>query len=155
MFGDQQNLISVETKEYNEYVRRWDKYWKQEKEYLEKRAEYIREDKEFLLDALDKRYGHDSFNPRQFGPFTIIRDQADLLNHNFILPGLDLPFCQYPNTDHNIPHYFGKKLWSELEKCEGEVIGYAYDAYDDYIQIRTDTGEIRNIIVNSHYKVKE
>ena len=146
----------METKEYNDYVERWEKYWKREKEYYEKRREYIRDEKEYLLPALDERYGHDKIDsPYQFGPFTIIHDQADLFNHNFILPGYDYPFCQHPNTDLNIPKYFGKKLWSDLEKCEGEVIGYAYDAYDDYIQIRLDTGEIRNIMVNSHYKVEE
>jgi hypothetical protein len=146
----------METKEYNYYVKRWKKYWKREEEYYTKRAEYVREDKDYLIPALDKRYGHGSIDsPYQFGPFTIIRDQADLLNPNFILPGYDYPFCQHPNTDHNIPLYFGKILSSELEKCEGEVIGYAYDAYDDYIQIRLDTGEIRNIMVNSHYKVEE
>ena len=145
----------METKEYNDYVKRWEKYWKREEEYYQKRAEYVREDKDYLIPALDKRYGHGSINsPYQFGPFTIIRDQADLLNPNFILPGYDYPFCQHPNTDHNIPLYFGKKLWSEIERCEGVVIGYAYDAYDDYIQIKLDTGEIRNIIVNSIYKVE-
>ena len=124
----------MNTKEYNNYVERWEKYWKREKEYYEKRMEYIRDEKEYLLPALDERYGQGRFDsPYQFGPFTIIRDQADLMNHK----------------------YFGKKLWSDLEKCEGEVIGYAYDAYDDYIQIRLDTGEIRNIIVNSHYRVEE
>jgi hypothetical protein len=59
------------------------------------------------------------------------------------------------NLGKKLSKYFGKKLWSDLEKCEGEVIGYAYDAYDDYIQIRLDTGEIRNIMVNSHYRVEE
>ena len=146
----------METKEYNNYVERWEKYWKREEEYYQKRAEYVREDKDYLIPALDKRYGHDKLDSSyQYGPFTIIRDQADLLNHNFILPGYDYPFCQHPNTDHNIPLYFGKILRSELEKCEGEVIGYAYDAYDDYIQIRLESGEIRNIMVNSHYKVEE
>ena len=145
----------METKEYNKYVERWDKYWKREKEYYQKREEYIKEEKEYLLPELDKRYGHDGSCSLQFGPFTVIRDQADLLNHNFILPGYDCSFCQLSNTDLNIPSYFGKRLWSDLEKCEGEVIGYAYDAYDDYIQIRTDTGEIRNIMVNSHYRVEE
>ena len=145
----------METEEYNEYVGRWEKYWKREEEYYQKRAEYVRENKDYLLPALDKRYGHDGFNHMMFGPFTIIHDPADLLNHNFILPGYDYSFCQHPNTDHNIPRYFGKKLWSDLEKCEGIVIGYAYDAYDDYIQIRLDTGEIRNIMVNSHYRVEE
>ena len=146
----------METKEYNKYVERWDKYWKREKEYYQKREEYIREEKEYLLPELDKRYGHGKLDsPYQFGPFTVIRDPSDLLNHNFILPGYDYSFLQHPNTDLNIPSYFGKILRSDLEKCEGEVIGYAYDAYDDYIQIRLDTGEIRNIMVNSHYKVKE
>ena len=145
----------METKEYNDYLEKWDKYWKKEKEYYLKRTEFIQEGKEYLLPDLDKRYGHDGSCSLQFGPFTVIRDQADLLNHNFILPGYDYSFLQHPNTDLNIPLYFGKRLWSELEKCEGEVIGYAYDAYDDYIQIKTDTGEIRNIMVNSYYKVEE
>ena len=145
----------METKEYNKYVEKWEKYWKREEEYYEKRAEYIREDKDYLIPALDKRYGHDNLNSLQFGPFTVIRNQADLLNHNFILPGYDYPFCQRLNTDPKIPLYFGKKLWSELEECGGIVIGYAYDAYDDYIQIRLDTGMVKNILVNSIYKVEE
>ena len=142
----------METKEYNDYLEKWDKYWKKEKEYYLKRAEFIQEEKEYLLPDLDKRYGHDGLCSLQFGPFTVIRDPFDLLNPNFILPGYDHSFLQHPNTDPQIPLYFGKRLWSDLEKCEGVVIGYGYDAYDDYIQIRLDTGEIRNILVNSKYE---
>ena len=144
----------METKEYNEYQKKWEKYWKDEDVYYERRAEYIREGKEWKLEKLDKDFGHSCFNARQFGPFTLITDPSDLLNHNFILPGYTHSFYGHPNTDHAIPTYFGKRLWSELDSVEGVVVGYGYDAYDDYIQIRLDTGELKNILVNSKYTVK-
>lgn len=144
----------METQEYNNYVERWKKYWKREKEYYEKRMEYIRDEKEYLLPDLDERYGHGKIDsPYQFGPFTIIRDQADLLNHNFILPGLDSSFLDLTNTDKNIPFYFGKKLLVG-GLVEGIVVGYGYDAYDDYIRVQDDNGKIKNILVNSDWFIK-
>ena len=124
----------MEQKEYNSYVERWKKYWKDEKIYYEERRKLvIRSDagenveKEFK--KLDKRFGHgDLFSSKQYGPFTVIKDKADLLNPNFI--------C-------------------ELDNCIGTVIGYSYDAYDDYIMIELENGAIKNIMVNSHYHLVE
>ena len=152
----------MEQKEYNRYVKRWKKYWEDEKVYSEERKKLvIRSDsgenveKEFK--KLDKRFGHgDLFSSKQYGPFTIIKDRADLLNPNFILPGMDKPFCDLENPDKKIPDYFGKKIVSELDKDYiGIVIGYSYDAYDDYIMIEREDGSIRNILVNSHYYLEE
>ena len=151
----------MEQKEYNSYVERWKKYWKDEKIYYEeKRKLVIRSDagenveKEFK--KLDKRFGHgDLFSSKQYGPFTVIKDKADLLNPNFILPGLDCSFYEKKNTDKKIPEYFGKKIVSELDNCIGTVIGYSYDAYDDYIMIELENGAIKNIMVNSHYHLVE
>ena len=144
----------METKEYERLCERWEEWKKRETVYWNKRREYIRTGKEYLLDKLDKDYGHDGFNSLQFGPHTIIDNPADLLNPNFILPGVNLPFCQLKNTDQNIPLYFGKTLCSELMKCEGIVTGYSYDSSDDYIRIRLENGKEHFIITNSHYHIK-
>lgn len=130
----------METKDYNRELKNWKEWFEREKEYERRREE------------LDKEFGHDGFN---FGPYTIITDPSDLLNPDFILPGLNLPFSKISNTDQKIPSYFGKRLKSELDGTEGVVIGYGYDAFDDYIQIRKDDGKEVGILVNSRYDINE
>ena len=150
----------MEQKEYNRYVKRWKKYLEEEKIYCEERRKLVvrsdsGENVEREFEKLDKRFGRDFFGGRRFGPYTVIKDALDLLNPNFILPGFNVPFCDLSNTDKNIPSYFGKKLYSDLEEKEGIVIGYSYDAYDDYIIIETEDNKIVNVMVNSHYHIVE
>ena len=144
--------MSVKTENYNNYVERWSRWWKREGEYWEKRREFVERDasdEEFR--ELDIEYDKAGPNSEYFGPYTIIDDPRDLLNPNFILPGMDSSFLSLTNTDRRIPEYFGKRIYSEIENISGIVIGYGYDAGDDYIIIRDDFGKEHHIIVNSHY----
>lgn len=153
----------MEQKLYQEYLKKWDTWLKDEEAYFKKKKQLVARNapkKEF--DKLDKFYGHDGFNTRQFGPWTVIYDKEDLLNPEFILPGGNKSFCQLKNTDQNIPSYWGKRIFDEhRNEIVGRVIGYGYDSGDDYIIARDDNdvdkGVKREIcvMVNSHYKILE
>lgn len=147
---------------YEKYCREWERYLKDENDYSFHRSRIISLDLDVdeesgILDILDEKYGHDSFNARQFGPWVEILDRNDLLDPNFILPGRGRSFQKMTNTDKNIPSYWGKFIIStgtfSSDTGPGEVIGYGYDSGDDYILIRKSNGSKSSIMVNSHYKV--
>ena len=51
---------------------------------------------------------------------------------------------------------WGKEIESELGKdFSGKVIGYAYDAGDDYLIIDKGDGQEVYMILNSRWKIKE
>ena len=148
-------------KEYDKEVRKWNKWAAEFEKYHIRKLQLIKELKgetreqhneiERRLEAEFGKKDADMF----YGPWTKIYSLADLSNPEFILPGMSESFMARTYSAKDISAW-GKEIESELGKdFSGKVIGYAYDAYDDYIQIRLDTGEIRNIMVNSHYKVKE
>ena len=118
---------------YKVCIKRWEKYRKDLKTYTDKRKELVEKN------ASDKEFSELDSKFNIFGPFTIIRDTNDILDPNFILPG----------------EYFGKTLHSEYDDDSGVVVEYAYDAYDDYIGILSDSGKIKYILVNSRYRVDE
>ena len=134
---------------YKVCIKRWEKYRKDLKTYTDKRKELVEKN------ASDKEFSELDSKFNIFGPFTIIRDPNDLLDPNFFLPGYDSTFLNLKNTDHKIPEYFGKTLHSEYDDDSGVVVEYAYDAYDDYIGILSDSGKIKYILVNSRYRVDE
>ncbi len=144
----------MKAEKYLEYEKRWEEYRKKQLEYFDRKRKLVKEDApEKKFRDLEKEFGYEGLSSAWFGPYTIIEDPKDLIDPNFILPGYGIPFCEMKNTDHNIPEYFGKRLWSEIEHTEGTVIAYGYDAGDDYIIIRTDEGKIVNVIVNSKYRL--
>lgn len=79
---------------YDEYVKAWDIWKKRTDEYFQKRVEIIKdktlseESQSKLLDTLAENFDRKGFTEEYFGPWTEIRDVTDLLNPDFILPGI-------------------------------------------------------------------
>lgn len=145
---------------YQRYCADWNRYYKDENDYYFHKSRIISLDLDMelesdLVDEIEEKYGHSGFNARQFGPWTEILDKNDLTDPNFILPGRGRSFQEMTNTDKDIPTYWGKFIYSELDECSGVVIGYGYDSGDDYILIeKLEEGRRKStIIVNSPYKV--
>lgn len=148
----------MEKEAYDKLVNDWAIYWSKESDYSLQRKIILQSKLGDLerdaLKRLEHFFGHNGFNSRQFGPWTEIYDKEDLLDNSFILPGINRSFSALPNTDKNIPNYWGKYMAEESGGSNfGEVIGFGYDATDDYILIKLENGERSTILVNSCYKV--
>ena len=152
----------MEKELYKQYVKDWEEYKERSSEYYEKRLEIIKkyknsesfEEEEKELNILKKEYGWDGFNPYQFGPWTIIDDPQDLRNSEFKLPGLNKAYCESNHYIEDLPNWFGLIAEDDLSKNnKGIIIGYGYDATDDYLVIKKSDGETSTIIMNSRYKV--
>ena len=154
----------MEKELYNKYIKEWEEYSERSKEYYKKRKAIIdkyrdsdeslwkKEDKE--LDDLEKEYGWDGFNPYQFGPWTVIDDSKDLKDPNFKLPGYNKSYSELKNAPKDLPNWFGLVAECVLSNNNrGIIVGYGYDATDDYLVIKKSDGERSTIIMNSHYKV--
>jgi len=141
---------------------RWKKWAIKIEEYSKDLTKLISEcrekdpDKFFRLkDALDKRYDHIRL---YVGPWTEITDPEDiklLYTSGFILPGDDIPFIQ-KHGYNDLKEAYGKRVVSELGKeyC-GKVIGYGYDALDDYLVVINDMGHKVFLILNSRYEITD
>lgn len=152
----------MEKELYKQYVKAWEEYKERSSEYYEKRLEIIKkyknnesfDEEEKELNILKKEYGWDGFNPYQFGPWTVIEDPQDLRNSEFKLPGLNKAYCESNHYIKDLPNWFGLIAEDDLsENNKGIIIGYGYDATDDYLVIKKSDGKTSTIIMNSHYKV--
>lgn len=137
----------------NKERRRW-KRWEESLNKYKKLVEEIGKDgKKFdeLKEKLDKQFGVPCLF---YGPFTIITDLNILVNPDIILPGDTEPFAICREWSFlKLKEALGKIVESEPPGYKGRVIGYAYDAGDDYFVIRTESGEIKYVILNSHFTI--
>lgn len=150
----------MEKDKYNELVKRWEDWKTWESEYLEKRINIIREyrDDEDLqykkVRELEEQYNANDFN-QIFGPWTTIYDKEDLLDRNFILPGLDSCFLDLNDIDQNeIINSFGKNIWDYFGEHKGVVIGFGYDSGDYYLLSRDLSGKNYSINLLEKYRVE-
>ena len=148
-------------KEYDREVRKWNKWSEEFEKYHIRKLQLIkelkgetREQHEEIERRLEAEFGKkdaDMF----YGPWTRIYSLADLSNPKFILPGMSESFMSRSYSAKVIGAW-GKEIESELgEDFNGKVIGYAYDAGDDYLIIDKGEGNEVYMILNSHWKIKE
>lgn len=155
MFGDMKKEI------YDKYVKAWDTWIKRTNEYFQKRTEIIKdktlseESQEKLLNTLAENFGRSGFTAEYFGPWTEIRDVADLLNPEFILPGIGKSYSELQIAKDNIPENWGKIARDCYDSRRyGKIIGLGYDSGDYYLIIENpDTGEESTILMNTHYTI--
>lgn len=148
----------MEKETYDKLVNDWAIYWSNENDFSLQRKIILQSHLGDLevdaLKRLENFFGHNGFNPRQFGPWTEIYDKEDLLDDSFLLPGFNKSFSAMFNSDKNIPNYWGKYIAEESGGSNfGEVIGFGYDATEDYILIKQENGLKSTISVNSGYTV--
>ena len=148
------------TKEYNSEVKKWIKWDEECKRYTDRHKQLIKtiggrtlEECQEIKRILEAEFGNE--NDLWFGPWTKIYSVSDLMNPNFILPGMSESFLAKPYAEKVIEAW-GKEIESELgEDFNGKVVGYAYDAGDDYLIIDKGDGQEVYMILNSHWKIKE
>lgn len=149
---------------YDKYVEAWDTWRKRTDEYFKKRTEIIRdktlsdESQEKLLDILAENFGRGGFTAEYFGPWTEIRDVADLLDPEFILPGIGKSYSELQIAKDDIPGNWGKIARDCYEPSTryGRIIGLGYDSGDYYLIVENpNTGEESTILMNTHYTIDE
>ena len=138
--------------------KRWEKWNKS----LELYAKAVKGLKKFEKDLDDKKYTKlrdkidDQYSATKLflGPFTIITDLNILTNPNIILPGDTKPFGVGREWSFSVvQRALGKTVKSEIRGYSGKVIGYSYDAGDDYLVIKTESGEIKHMIMNAPFTI--
>lgn len=146
-------------KDYDKEVRKWNKWADEFEKYHIRKMQLIRDLKgetrkqcEEIDKKLEAEFGKkdaDMF----YGPWTKIYSLADISNPNFILPGMSESFMARSYSSEVISAW-GKDVESELGDS-GRVIGYAYDAGDDYLILDQGDGKETYMILNCHWKIKE
>lgn len=137
-------------KEYEREQEKWLKWAKEWERYTKRQDELVRKDVENVDEILEKEFGKSSLE-MYFGPWTKIYDKTDLANPNFILPGQNTSLLSMSHGQ-GVVNVFGKVVESPDLKIRGRVIGYAYDAGDDYLIVDTG-GEEKYLILNCRYKI--
>ena len=137
-------------KEYDREQEKWLKWAKEWERYTKRQNELVRKGVENADEILEKEFGKSSLE-MYFGPWTKIYDKTDLANPNFILPGQNTSLLSMSHGQ-GVVNAFGKVVESSDLKIRGRVIGYAYDAGDDYLIIDTG-GEEKYLILNCRYKI--
>jgi len=137
-------------KEYDREQEKWLKWAKEWERYTKRQNELVRKGVENADEILEKEFGKSSLE-MYFGPWTKIYDKTDLANPNFILPGQNTSLLSMSHGQ-GVVNAFGKVVESSDLKIHGRVIGYAYDAGDDYLIIDTG-GEEKYLILNCQYKI--
>jgi hypothetical protein len=146
---------------YDEYVKAWDIWKKRTDEYFQKRVEIIKdktlseESQSKLLDTLAENFDRKGFTEEYFGPWTEIRDVTDLLNPDFILPGIGKNYSELQIAKDDVPGNWGKIARDCYDpKRYGKIIGLGYDSGDYYLIIKNpDTGEESTILMNTKYTI--
>lgn len=148
-------------KEYDKEVRKWNKWAVEFEKYHNRKMQLIEELKGETREQLNEieRRLEAEFGKKDadmfYGPWTKIYSLADLSNPEFILPGMSESFMARTYSAKVISAW-GKEIESELGKdFSGKVIGYAYDAGDDYLIIDKGDGQEVYMILNSQWKIKE
>lgn len=154
----------MDKKKYEKLCNDWDSWINRRAEYLNKRISLIRlykdnEDlQERVIEDLEAEYNANNLN-EVFGPWTTIYDKEDLLDRNFILPGLGHCFLDSPGRDTKaILDSFGKKCWNCLDEYVGIVVGYGYDSGDDYLLTEREEGGKKipsSVLINERYTLGE
>lgn len=156
------NLFNNMKKElYDEYVKAWDIWKKRTNEYFQKRVEIIKnktlseESQSKLLDTLAENFNRKGFTEEYFGPWTEIRDVTDLLNPDFILPGIGKNYSELQIAKDDVPGNWGKIARDCYDpERYGKIIGLGYDSGDYYLIIENpDTGEESTILMNTKYTI--
>ena len=147
-------------REYDKEIVKWGKYWETYMKYHDRKIElikklggYTQEECDKISEILKKEFGDEL--KLACGPWTKIYDQRDLMDPSFILPGMNESFTT-KDYSQKVIDAFGKTVMSDdAIPIEGRVIGYAYDALDDYLIVLDDNGKEQYLILNSHWKVLE
>lgn len=146
--------------EYNREVRKWRKWADEFKRFNERQAQLLKSIKGNTKEELDKIENilYQEFKTTAseifFGPWTKIYDVRDLSDPEFILPGQNYPFLSLDYSE-KIIKAFGKIVESKDLKVKGRVIGYAYDAGDDYLILDSGKEKEEYLILNSKWEIKE
>ena len=146
--------------DYNKEVRKWVKWTDEFKRFHERHAQLLMSIKGNTKEELDKIENiiYQEFKTTSskifFGPFTRIYDVRDLSDPEFILPGQNYPFLSLDYSE-KIIKAFGKMVESEDLKIKGRVIGYAYDAGDDYLILDSGKEKEEYLILNCRWEIKE
>lgn len=145
---------------YKELVKEWEDWDKRRSEYFKKRIDVIKKYKfdedlqEKKVKELEEQYNANDLN-EIFGPWTTIYEKEDLVNRDFILPGLNKCFLELDGIDHDeVVNSFGKNIWDYQGVHKGIVIGFGYDSGDYYLLSEDQFGKKYSINLLERYKIK-
>lgn len=146
------NDYNREVIKWNRWAARWTEWANRKQQLIKTLGGHTLEECEEINRRLEKEFGCSETKIWE-GPWTKIYDLRDLENPNFILPGLAHSFIQKPNSGE-ILKAFGKTVVSDMgDNQTGVVIGYAYDAMDDYLILKTEEGKESYLLINTEYHI--